>query len=261
MHQDLTEVVMEGLLTCDSLLPEDKNRIVLDGILEQRWDLVVTRYPTASNNTEDSFLTYRRMFLVLLKSSRKLQQCLPESSRLRIKKMMLQTKAEEELHDLVFQILERLCGVDVQTQIKQDVSDGRYYRLLWPDRLECEDVITRRVLERHDVTTTTERLEEEEDRKLPTVIAPASPMVFGSVLLPNDLSSSSSHRQQDCCPICLDPLQAPALQLSCQHAFCSQCITNWIRQNQPVMASGNTVCSTDNKWHCPVCRQVYDISD
>ena len=62
-------------------------------------------------------------------------------------------------------------------------------------------------------------------------------LLYYSILLPGDLESIDS------CPICLDPIQAPAMKLSCSHVFCGRCISEWIGQHD-----------TSTGWHCPMCR-------
>ena len=57
-----------------------------------------------------------------------------------------------------------------------------------------------------------------------------------------------SRRQQDnmseACPICLDVISTP-LTISCGHAFCTSCITEWFQ-----------TAST-----CPMCRAVFSLSE
>ena len=264
LYQNLTEIVMEGLLTCDGLTAEEKNFIVIDGLLEQRWDRIFARYPplrcqiysmeSRNNNNLDEFYSYRHMILVILKNSYKMQQQLPEESRQRVKQMILRTDSKEKLDDLLLRILERMCGIDFQEKIMRDMEACRYYRLAWPDRLDCE----RRQLDSAPVATTGVLLgaaDSNEDIKLPANAAKS--LAYGSILLPDDLT----HRQ-DCCPICLDPVQAPALELSCNHVFCSRCISNWIlQQHQSTCHSHDIEAAHKQKigeWHCPVCRQVHD---
>jgi hypothetical protein len=73
-----------------------------------------------------------------------------------------------------------------------------------------------------------------------------------------------------CCPICLGSIgqtsTTPALELSCKHIFCANCIGQWIHQQQVVMpsssnhhvaaaAAGGKAVHTS--WHCPVCRNEF----
>lgn len=254
-HRTLTEIVMEGLLTCDSLSADDKNLIIMDGMIEQRWDRVFQKYTVDRKEKKslglDEFYSYRKMILVVLKSSYKMQQLLPEDSRLRVKQLILKTDSQAQLDDLLQKILERTCGVDIQMKIMNDMTAGRYYRLVWPDRLDCE----------HFQEGVSSDGVVDHDSK-PRAIETASTVAYGSILLPDDLS----HRQ-DCCPICLDPIQTPALELSCHHVFCSRCISDWIVQQQNSSEKHNrseSVLTNGNKesggWHCPVCRQVHDTN-
>ena len=259
-QDDIIEVVLEGILACPRLSERDKHRLITEGLLEHRWDVVMQSFSIsylstakAVNDLEDDFLNYRRLIMVLLRTSKKFQH-LPETSRQRLKAMVLHTKTRDQLSHLLIRILERTCGPEIQARVMQDVAAQRYHRLLWPDRFDCDEQDDRKP------QAATSETNNEHSHKL----------VYGSLLLPDDLS----HRQ-DCCPICLDPIQAPGLELSCRHVFCSRCICGWIRRTEkqrgcsgPTNARGVALAAAASTepssyghepqgWHCPVCRQSY----
>jgi len=251
IYQRLTEIVTEAILTCEMISVDDKNLIVMDGILEKRWDRVFQVYPPVNQDllVQEEFPVYRKMMLALLKSSYNLQQLLPDESRGRIKQLILKTKSRDELNDLLERILLRTCGDVVKAKIMKDIVDGRYYRLVWPDRLHCEHGDIENWETIHSVLT-------EEDRK-PAATGTANAVPYGSILLPDDLS-----HQQDHCPICLDHVQLPALKLSCHHVFCTPCISDWIVQQQHCSGQRSDDRTTGNEkmevWYCPVCRQAHE---
>lgn len=253
--QMLTEIVMEGILTSPTLSDFEKDLIVREGLLEQRWDHVWSSLASqASTGTcvhefECEFLNYRRMFLNLLRTSRKLQS-LPEASRKRLKAMILRTNCTEQLDDLLTRALDRTLGFETTRCIMEDILQLRYYRLLWSDRLDCqEDAVNITYMSAarftpygssvaHPISTGESRSE-----------FLAKKMIYGKILLPSDNLESI-----DACPICLDPVKAPALQLSCKHVFCGRCIGGWIDKESPVTSTSSSV---PNKWSCPVCRREY----
>lgn len=244
---DTTEIVLEGILTCPRLSSDDKHFLVYEGLLEHRWDAVFSYYRTTTSVVsffDQDFLNLRRLVMVLLRTSNKFRH-LPEDSRQRLKAMVVKTKTMEELDNLLMRVLERTCGNEIQARIMEDVTSQRYHRLLWSDRFDCDE-------DRSD----------EEDSKLPPVDAKQAAtdnnMVYGSILL-QDLPD-----ELECCPICLDPVRIPALKLSCQHVFCSSCISGWIRTE--LRESGNASVARRESpsagshvmgWNCPMCRHSY----
>ena len=160
--------------------------------------------------------------------------------------MIVTTKTMEELNDFLMRVLERTCGEEVRARVMEDVASQRYHRLLWTDRFDCDES------------------RGEEDSKLPPGDAKLPPadnsVVYGSFLL-NDFPD-----ELECCPICLDHIQTPALKLSCQHVFCSACISGWIRtelgesRNSSVARRESPSTKADSGWNCPMCRHSYKSS-
>lgn len=249
-HQLLTEIVMEGVLTSPTLNDTEKDFIVRVGLMEERWDTILTQY--GLNNAyvsnvrfqngfsvhplETRFLCYRRMIMALLRTSRKFEN-LPESSRQRLKAMILQTQTKDQLDDLLGRVLRRTCGIEVHSRVVEDVASLRFHRLLWKDRFDCTE-------ETSPLLVTTDD-ENEDNRKMPYLSAGSlstEKLLYGKILLPGEVESVDS------CPISLDPVQAPALQLSCDHVFCGRCIRGWIARERE---------GSSSKWHCPLCRNEF----
>jgi len=196
------EIVMEGVvLSIENML--DIQERLIQCLLDDRWDVLhaIWKLPThqPSGSTGNEFLDFRRMMLMLVRTSRKVHN--DETVREGVKKLILQTHNETELMDLLERMLQRTCGEqsDTKAKILQDVATGRFYRLLLPDRFDCEE----------------QSLDEQK--------MPANNNAGVSI---NDNDNDSST-----CPICMDAFYLPR-QLDCQHIFCRNCLNDWIRQQR-----------------------------
>ena len=87
----------------------------------------------------DPFLAFRRMAITIFYASRKIQQ-LPLVARRHLGSSILRTRNRTELMDLFLTSLVHATTLDEDARIKiaNDVLEGRYYRLLLPDRFDCE---------------------------------------------------------------------------------------------------------------------------
>ena len=270
-NQNLTEAVMEAILTSPTLSPREKDLIVTEGLLEKRWDRVLCHYtPSAGCEVADAgiasfnvpFLDYRRMVLIVFRKSRKING-LPETSRKRLKAMILRASTHAQLDDFLMRVVERTCGQETKARILDDITSNCYYRLLLPDRFDCYEEGSNHLTDRG--VSGDEVLEG--DKKPP----PSSSISdYGVAISLPDGDNGSIY-----CPICLDPVQSPAIQLtSCQHVFCSGCINDWIQRNRqmhPVADSSfagrrraqqnsnstRNVSAPQGSWYCPVCRKSY----
>lgn len=236
-HQMLTEIVTEAILTSPTLDQEEKDLIVREGLLEQRWDRVLVSMGLNGvgngqfcrviyRNDENPFVNYRKLALTLLRTSQKLQH-IPSDSWKRLKSMMFQTKNKAELDDLMFRALERMCGSEVKARIMEDFVTYRYHRLSWQDRLDC-------IEEYSSVPGDQKPAAIEYNNKF------GSLPIYKKILLPGECESI------DMCPICLDPVLAPVVQLACDHIFCGRCISDWTIQQ--------TGSHREKESFCPVCR-------
>ena len=72
------------------------------------------------------------------------------------------------------------------------------------------------------------------------------PMTSSNTVIVNIQDLQREISEEINCSICLDNFDHPRI-LPCQHTFCSDCLQNVARENNP-----NTV-------DCPLCRREYDI--
>jgi len=233
------QMMIEAVMDAPTISPYDKDRIY-QLLLQDRLDFhsALTDHPVPfAHGTEwnkipacptgDVFLDFRRMILALFRTSRKFQT-LPVESRQRVKAMILKTRHEADLAHLLARIMARTCGDETMKRIQDDVIvTGRFYRLLLPDRFDCDEGSS-------DQKISADRVESET----------FCPICMDPV---NGLSS------------------AP-VQLDCRHVFCRRCLDDWIRQQQQQQQQRNGTTSyksrnannqLQNPWDCPLCRHTY----
>ena len=274
LHRSLTEIVMEGVLTCNSIGRDDKDALICEGLFDQRWDKVTSRYsegPKVINLFEDdsySYLNYRRFIVKMFGRSRYFRN-LPIESRQRLKAMILKTSNYETLEALLSRVLQRTCDTSTQQLILQDLESFQYYRLLLSDRLDCYDDDEEN--DYHSGQTnggsyqSAAQMVCDDDCKPPAASSMKSAHAFSYGCLVLDQPTTENI---ETCPVCLDPIQMPALQLTCGHTFCRSCISDWIIQQQQQPGPSSTAAAaaavasnlsdvSSTQWHCPVCRQEY----
>lgn len=284
-HQVLTEIVTLGILSSPTLSSHQKDFFLQQGVLLQRWDRIMTDLNLCQQDSttvvtrfqNNDFLNYRRMILCILRTSRKLHPRSPSSSSShctlddgnntttdatanegssttsttwnRLKAMIVQTKNRTELDDLLTRILERTCPPEMKQLICQGMASGRYDRFLLPDRFDCNEGAEGSVV----VLNEAEQL----NQKYLTLLLPNN-LLFKCILISNvGLTEKDDDESTEVvCAICLDSIHTPAVQLQCDHIFCSRCFGDWMNQSSAnAHPDGKATSSTDEKdCHCPMCR-------
>jgi hypothetical protein len=181
------------------------------------------------SNHQVQFLPLRSMATAIFTKSRKIKT-LPLARRRQLGAAILSTTTKDELMELMLQSLEVAVSLDQTARIliADDVLEERYYRLLLPDRFDCEEV---------------PRQQAEGILPLPTAAVPSTEI---SVI-----------QYDDECPICLDVCCTDSITLNCSHMFCRECIVGWSQQQQQHYALTNDQgCSVS----CPLCRSVHQPS-
>lgn len=226
------DVVLEAVVESPTLSAGDKERLcqclVDDDQLLNVHSIFLRNLPAEFSgkvqvSIGNDFLDFRRMTLCIIRTSRKFSQALPVDSQQRVKAMILQTRTMDELSDLLKRMVGRTCSEDVQERIQNDVGSGRLYRLLLPDRLDCEESVQC----------------PDDDKKMP---------------------AQSSGEVNAECPICINLIVDSPVRLECQHVFCRNCLKDWIQQHHPLngkIAGSNGRAEGQQSWSCPVCRQTY----
>lgn len=248
VRQVLTEIVAEGILGSPTLSATEKDLIVRIGLIDQNWETIFARRSMYSRNAisrfcDKPFVNYRKMILSLLRSSQKLQRALKDDSWARLRAMILQTTSTTELDALLRRVLDRTCGSDIKNRILKDISSKRYYRLLLPNHLDCREqhedtIMARQMRGEKNQTSLGEHVR---DNGGASKFCFLDSSVYKRILLLEEHESIGS------CPICLDAVHAPAVQLNCNHVFCGRCISDWLDQGSHHSASGKGC-------NCPVCR-------
>jgi len=238
----LLDMTMESLMDSEVIDPVQKDSI-MNSVMAGDWNTVQQMVSAPAplqpedvtaldDDDQTSFRCFRRMAIAIFHASRKVQQ-LPLPARRQLGSTILRTNNREELMNLVFTRLQCAVTLDEEARekIANDVLEGRYYRLLLPDRFDCE-VSARRI--RTSVLRSRDRRRNRHSSN--SVLDGDSP----------DPQSVYIDQEPEECPICLGDSETP-VTLQCQHVFCRGCIIDWSRQ--ALNGGGDNVS-------CPICRQI-----
>ena len=266
---DLVDMSLEALESSSST-SEVKDQI-LEALVTGDWETVhtlssaVSRAPCCSvAPTKDSFGTFRRMAITIFYASRKVQQELSSEARRSGASAILSTTSREELLDVFLTVLIEAAGLDEETRAKiaHDVCEGRYYRLVLPDRLDCEP--GRGVDDSPHLCPDDEGIRVSDGRHISNNI---SGHVQVEHVWIDEITSTTSTLEngstpEESCPICLGAInsETPIVLLQCHHVFCRDCILDWAHESgggdqANIGSSRTTGHNHDVSVTCPLCRQ------
>lgn len=239
----MTEIFMETVAESPYLRQDLKTKLA-NHVLEGEWDEIaqlVVRSCSGTNDQEqqpqrsrkkstNNPLTmdhyyFTRMAFHIFRTSRKIARA-PVHVRTRLMFALHLTSTPDEVVNLLLETLPQSVAIpnpETRRKIANDVLDCRYYRLLLPDRLDCDD--------------------------LPRLSSPADGPTFSG--LPPVLVDADDTIDE--CPICLDTMgsnnttQSPnrTHRLKCGHLFCTGCIQDWSRSVGGL--------------NCPLCRWTLQV--
>ena len=253
---ELLDMALEAVGESTVIPDEIKDR-VMDGLLTGNWDDVqnmvnaenVTRTPHVVHSS-DRFVTFRRMAINIFYASRKIQQ-LPLAARRHLGSAILRTTNRDELMHLFLTRLTHATTLDEDARLKiaNDVLEGRYYRLLLPDRFDCENTVERSYrhlqpsIDNNGVSTTANSNDNDGIR-----VSADTAHTINNVQVEHVWIDENT---QDC-PICLGQIE-DSTTLQCQHVFCRDCILDWAHESHPPGLYSSS--SHQQQVSCPICRQ------
>mmetsp|Transcript_1209 Transcript_1209/g.1845 ORF Transcript_1209/g.1845 Transcript_1209/m.1845 type:complete len:263 (-) Transcript_1209:584-1372(-) len=141
---DLNEIFWDS--TCESpYLSEDLKQQIAKALMANNWDalpeLVGVPFSWMHPLQGAPFQDFRTMTMGIFCKSRKIRQ-LPLSRRREIGKALMSLKSREDIVEFLFESLEHAQILDPEScsRIANDVLEKRYYRLLLPDRFDCDEI-------------------------------------------------------------------------------------------------------------------------
>jgi len=146
------EIFIDGILASPTLHHADKDWLC-ETILRGQMTSIARRYSTwkigsqsreasslveisSTNYHGDALREFKRMFLFILRTSRRLE-VLPQESRQQLRQLVLTASTESQLIDRIESLLMEIEWEDARIVI-DDIREVRYYRLLLPNRFDCE---------------------------------------------------------------------------------------------------------------------------
>lgn len=199
--QAIKAIVIDN--TCGSpFLPDDQKDGLVELVLAEQWDALrkALRCPASATlfaadpHPLQRFAEFRQMVVSIFIRSKKIQS-LPPQRRQQLGSAIHRAPNKEQLLAVAFGALVNAQTLDAagREHVANDILDGRFDRLLLPDRLDCDE------RPRQHVSSAGNGAAEEEE-------------------------------EEDECPICLGVSQAQHA-LPCGHKFCQACIKDWAASN------------------------------
>jgi len=195
----------------------------------------------APTTQEEEFRALRQMVVAVFTRSRKMQ-ALPAVKRRQLGAAIHAQQTADGIKMLALSSLETSQAFDAagRDMVANDIFDGRYDRLLLPDRFDCDEAARVR-----DGASRTVDVGGEAEGIVGDGLVPSAPQ-------PSMVAASAQTRFEEAqeCPVCLgtSPISA---KLPCEHQFCRECIEGWAQRSS---GRRQTV-------GCPLCRAPFSVGE
>ena len=216
-EEDVTEILLANL-TGSPYIPDDLKTNLATLILEKQWaELGSALRCEPGSVVEDGseFDEFRAMVISIFSRSRRLE-ALDYTRRHRLGSAMHQARSRDELIAIAMGALENAQTLDGagRERVANDILDGRFDRLLLPDRFDCDERPRRQG---------------------------AAPPADGSAEVPVGMPVVEEPEE---CPVCLGTSLVER-QLPCGHTFCDACITQWAGSFAPSPTFACPLCRAE----------------
>jgi len=265
-----TDILLENVAS-SPYLPQARKDPLAELAMTQQFEALATELQCderlaclAPTTPEEDFRALRQMVVAVFTRSRRMQR-LPAAKRRHLGAAIHAQQTADDIKMLALSALETSQAFDgaARDLVANDIFDGRYDRLLLPDRFDCDEE-SRRGAERPIYILNTGggagggrgaagggRGAGGGGRGGGGVGGGAATQEPSTPLPAYDATEAASLTEEGQeCPVCLGVSPVGA-QLPCGHQFCQECIETWAQRCPP----------RQERAGCPLCRAPFTVAD